>query len=322
VNRAPGPPFRLNDRAWRLFETLWQDAADLGGIANEVTGGGRVIDLGIDAPGGLNAGLLLARLCLADLGHVDLTSSHIPEDGWPTVVVSTDAPVAACLASQYAGWQLAVGDFFGMGSGPMRAASGREELFEEIGHTEAPGKCVGVIESGQRPDGDVFAAISEKTGVPATDTGLAVAPTASQAGSLQVVARSVETAMHKLHELSFDVSRVVSGFGQAPLPPVAADDLSGIGRTNDAILYGGIVTLWVTGDDASLLEIGPRIPSSASDAHGQPFLKIFEDAGHDFYQIDPHLFSPAVIRLHNLQTGCVHAFGRVEPEILCESFGI
>ena len=151
---------------------------------------------------------------------------------------------------------------------------------------------------------------------------LAVAPTASQAGTVQVVARSVETALHKLHELEFDVSRVVSGFGSAPLPPVAEDDLSGIGRTNDAILYGGTVTLWVTGDDESLAEIGPRVPSSASEAHGQPFLTVFAEAGHDFYQIDPHLFSPAVIRFLNIDTGRVHNFGQVAPDILVESFGI
>ena len=311
-----------NDRAWRLSQTIRDRIGDLGGESHTLDNGGIVLDLGVNVTGGLEAGLDLSRLCLADRGRVTVTSGSQPTGDWPSIEVATDSPVMACLASQYAGWQISVGDYFGMGSGPMRAAAGREELYGDIGGTETPGVCVGVIESGELPDESVFEAIAEKTGVEIGRTLLAVAPTSSQAGTVQVVARSVETALHKLHELDFDVSRIVSGFGSAPLPPVAADDLAGIGRTNDAILYGGTVTLWVTGDDDSLTEISPRVPSSASDAHGRPFLEIFANAGHDFYQIDPHLFSPAMIRFFNVDTGQVHAFGQVSPEILCESFGI
>ena len=312
----------LNERAWRLAETIRLELDELRGSERTLDNGAVVLDFGVDVPGGLEAGLALARLCLADRGRVAMTAGRLPTADWPSIEVSTDAPVAACLGSQYAGWQLSVDDYLGMGSGPMRAAAGREPLFEDIGGTESPGVCVGVIESGKLPGEAVVVAISEKTGVPPDQTLLAVAPTASQAGTVQVVARSVETALHKLHELEFDVSRVVSGFGNAPLPPVAANDLEGIGRTNDAILYGATVTLWVTGDDGSLEEIGPRVPSSASNAHGRPFLEIFADAGNDFYAIDPHLFSPAVIRFINTDSGHVHSFGAVESEILCESFGV
>ncbi|MDP7276210.1 MAG: methenyltetrahydromethanopterin cyclohydrolase [Planctomycetaceae bacterium] len=316
------PGLLLNDRAWQLAETLLATIEDLRGCEHQLSNGCRLIDMGVDVAGGLDAGIALARLCLADLGRVTIGPGPLPADGWPHVQVTTDAPVAACLASQYAGWQISEGDYFGMGSGPMRAAAAHEKLFEDIQGAESAQVCVGVLESARLPDEAVVDAIAEKTRVGADRTLLAVAPTASQAGTVQVVARSVETALHKLHELKFDVSRVVSGFGSAPLPPVAADDLAGIGRTNDAILYGGHVTLWVTGDDNSLAEIVPRVPSSASDAHGRPFLEIFAGAGHDFYQIDPYLFSPAVITLMNVDSGRVHRHGHVSPEILSESFGL
>jgi methenyltetrahydromethanopterin cyclohydrolase len=153
-------------------------------------------------------------------------------------------------------------------------------------------------------------------------TMLLSARTASLAGNFQVVARSVETALHKLHELGFDVWRVRSAVGVAPLPPVAKDDFAGIGRTNDAILYGGRVTLMVRGDDASIAKIGPQVPSSASSAHGKPFAEVFEEAGRDFYKIDPQLFSPAEIVLQNLDTGCVHRFGTTVPEVLRRSFEV
>jgi methenyltetrahydromethanopterin cyclohydrolase len=142
------------------------------------------------------------------------------------------------------------------------------------------------------------------------------------AGNLQVVARSIETAMHKLHELGFDVNRVRSGYGTAPLPPVAKNDLEGIGRTNDAILYGARVTLWVMGDDESIAEIAQRVPSSASASYGKPFIEIFEAAGRDFYKIDPLLFSPAQVVFQNLETGRVHIAGKVNEPVLRASFGI
>ena len=204
----------------------------------------------------------------------------------------------------------------------MRAAAAREELFEKLGYRESAGNVVGVLETAKLPNAEVFTAIAEKTGVPVDRTVLLVARTASLAGNLQVVARSVETSLHKLLELGFDVWRVRSAVGVAPLPPVAADDFTGIGRTNDAILYGGRVTLMVRGDDDSIAAIGPRVPSNGSAAHGKPFAEIFEDAGRDFYKIDPHLFSPAEVVFQNLDTGRVHCFGRVAPEVLRRSFGI
>jgi methenyltetrahydromethanopterin cyclohydrolase len=149
---------------------------------------------------------------------------------------------------------------------------------------------------------------------------LLVAPTSSQAGTLQIVARSIETALHKLHELKFDLHRVESGWGTAPLPPVAADFLSAIGRTNDAILYGGHAQLYVRGDDESLQQIGPQIPSGASPSHGRPFKEIFAAAGNDFYKIDRALFSPAIVTLVNLDTGHTFRFGKLEPAVIEASF--
>ena len=179
---------------------------------------------------------------------------------------------------------------------------------------------MGVLETRKLPDDAVVNFICERTKVPPSGLTLLVAPTASQAGTVQIVARSVETALHKLHELGFDISRVVSAHGTAPLPPVAADDLAAIGRTNDAVLYGARVIMWVCGDDASIEAIGPKVPSLASPDYGAPFAEIFERAGRDFYKIDPHLFSPAEVTFCNLNTGRTMLFGRIESSILQRSF--
>jgi len=224
------------------------------------------------------------------------------------------------MASQYAGWQISVGKFFAIGSGPMRAAYGKEDLFDKIPGREQPSLAVGVMESKKLPTEEVIQFLSDKLKMPPDRLALFVAPASSQAGTIQVVARSLETALHKLYEMKFDLNQVVSGVGTAPLPPVAVDEIQAIGWTNDAILYGGRVTLWVRGDDEQIREIGPRVSSSASADHGEPFAAIFKRYHNDFYKIDPMLFSPAEIVFRNLKTGRTQAFGTVSPEILQSSF--
>jgi methenyltetrahydromethanopterin cyclohydrolase len=310
----------LNERAQRLADYMTTNAATLRLAVHQTPAGARVLDCGIASPGGLQAGLGLARVCLAGLGDVALAPGEVGGLACVQVTVATDQPVAACMASQYAGWQISIGKFFAMGSGPMRAVYGKEELFDKIPGRESAPVAVGVLETRKLPDDAVVQYLLERLNLPAAKLTLLAAPAASLAGNLQVVARSVETALHKLHELHFDLTQVISGFGSAPLPPVAADDLSAIGRTNDAILYGGRVVLWVRAEDDQVAEIGPKVPSSASPDHGAPFAAIFERYSRDFYKIDPMLFSPAEIVFHNLKSGKSHTFGRTEPAILQRSF--
>jgi methenyltetrahydromethanopterin cyclohydrolase len=113
---------------------------------------------------------------------------------------------------------------------------------------------------------------------------------------------------------------VVSGFGTCPLPPVARNDGEAIGRTNDAVLYGGQVELTVDAPDDDLEAIVERVPSSASEDHGEPFGRVLEKAGWDFYKIDPLLFSPAEVRLVSVESGRSFHAGSVELEVLERSF--
>lgn len=311
----------LNERANAVADEVERNAARLRVTVAKVAGA-RVIDCGGAVQGSLAAGLLMARACLADLGEVAYVPCPIPEVGGPAVQVTTDDPVRACLASQYAGWQVSAGKFFAMGSGPMRALAAREELFQHIPGKEQAPVAVGVLETHKHPTEEVVAAIVAKLPPVAEHLTLLVAPTTSIAGTTQIVARSVETALHKLHELKFDVTQIVSGYGVAPLPPVAADFAHAIGRTNDAILYGGKVTLWVRADDEVLAHVGPKVPSAASKDHGAPFAEVFARYNGDFYKIDPLLFSPAEVELRNLKTGKCHRFGKTEPTLLRKSFGL
>lgn len=310
----------LNASAQTLVDRLVSDA-ELLRIAVDNVGETKVIDCGASASGGLEAGLRLAEVCMAGLGRVSLTDGAAPIPGSPAIVVQTDHPVAACMASQYAGWEVRGDGYFAMGSGPMRAAAGREELFQTIGLTESASRVVGVLETGKPPSLEVCEIIAAKCKVTPSDVTLLYAPTNSLAGTVQVVARVVETALHKLHELGFDLSSIQSAWGAAPLPPVAGDALTGIGRTNDAILYGGHAVLYVRTSDQAITDVGARTPSSSSADHGAPFLELFANHDNDFYQMDKMLFSPAMVTFVNLETGSSFRYGALEPEVLARSFG-
>lgn len=311
----------LNARAWRLCQRLKEHAHELR-IAPIATSSGAIVwDFGNRTDGGLQAGLWLARICLSDLATVQLLADPTTSPTGLQVHVRTDHPRDACMHSQYAGWKISRDAYFAMGSGPMRAAAGRESFFQTSGR-ESTDCAVGVLETSDVPPDELIADLANQCQVDPSRFCLLLARTASQAGSLQVVARSVETALHKLSELHFDLDRVVSGCGTAPLPPVARKDIEGIGRTNDAILYGGSVTLWVRGDDQSLRDIVSRVPSCSSSDFGLPFAQIFARYEYDFYRIDPHLFSPAEVRLINLESGNSFCAGQIRRDILSSSWGV
>ncbi len=310
----------LNARTTWILEMLLAQAEDLKLAVHRIEGGGRYVDCGIQARGGLQAGLELARICMADLAQVSIVPGELSGRTIPIIQVVTDHPVRACLASQYAGWAIQEGKYFAMGSGPMRAAAGTEAIYDTIGFRESAEEVIGILETRKPPPPEVVAKIASACRVQPDNVTLLVAPTASLAGGLQIVARSVETALHKLAELKFDLNRLVSAYGTAPLPPIAASDLEAIGRTNDAILYGARVVLAVTGDDDSLESIGPQVPSSASRDHGEPFATIFARYNHDFYAVNTLLFSPAEVVFQNIETGRVQSFGRIEQGVLARSF--
>jgi methenyltetrahydromethanopterin cyclohydrolase len=282
---------------------------------------GRILDFGCGVPGGIQAGLLLARICMADLADIRVVPADRGLWEGPMLQVTTDDPTGACMAAQYAGWKVAQGKFFAMGSGPMRAKRGREEVLEHLGVHDSGDCAVGVLECDQIPSEEIVAMVAQECGVGIEQVTLCVAPTRSLAGVIQVVARSIETAMHKLHELGFDLRQVLSAHGTAPIPPMAKDFAEGIGRTNDAILYGGQVTLWVDASDEQIETIGARVPSLASKDFGKPFAKTFREYEYDFYKVDPGLFAPAMVTLVNLRTGRSFRYGKLCPEILRESFG-
>jgi methenyltetrahydromethanopterin cyclohydrolase len=310
----------MNERAWALADTCVERAGELRVSSQTLASGARVIDAGVNVQGGLGAGLTLARLCMGGLGDVVQVPLVIGGDTWPGVQVWTDHPAECCMASQYAGWAINRDGYFAMGSGPLRAkARVEKELFAKLQYAEDVSRGVLVLETRTLPTDEVAAWVARKAGVPPSGITFVVAPTASLAGGVQIVARSVETGLHKMDVLGFDVRRVVSAMGTAPLPPVAKNDLRAIGRTNDCVLYGGQARYTIRAEDDELAELAKRLPASASSDYGSPFYDIFKRYDNDFYKIDPMLFSPAEVWLTNATSGRTFHAGRLNPDVLRSS---
>ena len=280
-----------------------------------------IVDAGIDATGSIGAGLLVAEICMGGLGQARLRPGAL--EGWPTwIEVQSAQPVLACLGSQYAGWSLAATKeetgakkFFSLGSGPARALAGKEKLFAELGYRDpvtdaasagastATKTGVLVLEVDRAPPKIIIDKLLHDCALSPAGLTLILTPTTSLAGTTQVVARALEVALHKAHELGFALGDIVGGSACAPLPAPSPDGVQAMGRTNDAILYGGRVHLTVRGDDDAARMLAKQLPSKNSRDYGRSFADIFKAADYDFYKIDGALFAPAEVWVSNLDSG-------------------
>ncbi|MHC8441361.1 MAG: methenyltetrahydromethanopterin cyclohydrolase [Candidatus Eutrophobiaceae bacterium] len=307
-----------------LLSKLIANADRLGLIVTQLDNGTRLVDAGMRVQGSVEAGVLISEICMGGLGQVHMESSDV----WPCtesqLTVSTDQPVLSCLASQYAGWSLKHGEgkeaFQALGSGPARALGSNEELFAELGYRDQSESAVLVMETDKAPPLPLVDKIAQRCGVQARELTLIIMPITSLCGVIQVAARVVETALHKMHSLHLPLDRIISGSGRVPLCPVTEDFMIGMGRSNDAILFGGEVDLTLDASDEELEEWVQKMPSSASPDYGQLFSEIFKAVNYDFYQIDPLLFSPALVHLTSSGSGKVFSAGQLNRELLEKSF--
>ncbi len=286
--------------------------------------GTTVIDAGVNVPGGLEAGRLVGEICLGGLGKVSFSANSNFKNWRTNIDVYTSNPVLACLASQYAGWSLSHGEgkekFMALGSGPARALGSNEPLFEELGYRDQSETAIMVIETDQTPPVELTDHIAERCKVKAANLTIILTPTSSLAGGVQVVARSLETSLHKSHELHFPLDKIIDGFASAPVCPPHKDFVKAMGRTNDAILFGGEVHLFVDAENDEAEQLAQQLPSSASKDYGKPFAEIFKETGYDFYKIDPLLFSPARVNVTSVKTGKSFQAGKLDEALLDQSF--
>jgi len=307
----------LNRMAIELVDEAIDFAEELGIGAYELDNEATVLDFGVDVEGGIEAGLLLSEIQSAGLATVQTRMDEVAGAPLPHVELSTDHPGVALLGAQKAGWEVSVDGFEGLGSGPARALVAEEDEYRQIGYHDAFEFAVLAVETDEFPDEAVAEHVAELAEVDANGVFLPVFATASVVGSATMAARAAELAVFRLTELGYDPLDVVTASGSAPLAPVADSEEAAIGRTNDALAYGGQVHLVVE----EPFDRFDEVASTATDEYGTPFEEVYEDHDWEFYDVPESVFAPAQVTI-DVVGGDTHVFGERNEALLAESFDL
>jgi methenyltetrahydromethanopterin cyclohydrolase len=312
----------VNRLAWKLTEAVIDNQDFYGVNVAKTSSGATVVDAGLNARGGFQAGRIITEICMGGCGRAEIDFKRYGDLELPSITVSTDNPAIAALGSQFAGWRIKDGDSVAIGSGPARALALKpKEIYQELAYKDESDRAVLVLETDKPPSDALIERVANACQIKPENLIVIFAPTASIVGSTQVTGRIVETGVHKLRTLGLDPHAVRYAMGYAPIPPLCREAEVAMARTNDAILYGGTVYYTVDcEDEEALRRILGQAPSKAAKNYGKPFLQIFKEADRDFYKIDPNLFAPAVLMINNVKTGRTLKAGQINIEALKESF--
>ena len=325
----------INNLAKVIVEEIIHNKEIYKATVTQLKNGSNVVDM---SNASWIGGKLVGEICMGGLGKVDFSSYNLDNNFIPSVNVYTSEPIISCMASQLAGWNVKLkkeieknGElkkkvvFQSLGSGPARAKSKVEKLFEEFDYSDSSDCAVIVFETPKLPNEEVMDIIADKCNVETGKTFAVCAPTACLTGSIQVAARIVETGIHKLHEIHFPLEVLKDGFGTTTIAPIAKDDLGAMGRTNDSISAAGMTYYTIDVEkekEEELFDLLKKAPAPTSSSYGRPFLETFKAADYKFYDIDPGLFAPAVYTMTNMKTGKSITVGHVNHELLKESYGL
>lgn len=311
----------VNKVALSIVQRMISDSELLGISVTKTDEGTTIIDAGLHASGGIEAGRLITEVCLGGLARTRIQTRMYGSYSLPVIYVDTDKPLISLLGSQFAGWNIKVGEFRAMGSGPARALARKpKHIYKSIGYEDNADSAIIALETSTLPTEEAVSKIASDCGVDERRLTIIVAPTSSLAGSVQVSGRVLEVGLHRLISLGLDCSSVISSHGFSPVAPVHPDAKKAMGRTNDMIIYGGVAAFSLSeDDDEHLINLLESAPSSCSSEYGRPFFEIFKDTGYDFYKLDPGLFAPAVLHVNNVRTGSVFSVGKVNLDLIKRS---
>jgi len=317
-------PISVNKKAIKLVQDAMSRPEEFGLTIFKDSSGATIIDAGIKAVGGYSAGRLVTEICMGNLGKANITYMDYEGLKLPSIFVDTDYPAISTLGAQFAGWRIKTEKYFAMGSGPARALALKpKELYQKIAYEDDSDEAVLVLETDAYPPLEALAYIAKECEVQAQNLYVLVAPTSSLAGSVQISGRIVEAGIHKLTEIGFDPKKILYGCGYAPIAPIHPKSAKAMGRTNDALYYGGFTYYTVDfEDDLKLKEIVAKAPSSTARDYGKPFYEIFKAANFDFYQVDPNLFAPAVFAVNNIRSGVTYTAGKMNLSVLRQTMGL
>ncbi|HEC09631.1 MAG TPA: methenyltetrahydromethanopterin cyclohydrolase [Acidimicrobiales bacterium] len=317
--------FSINqDAVGIVTERILPFAEQLRCQVSHLENGATVVDMGVEAPGGWRAGELFVLATIGGLGRVGFGSFDVNGVTVPSVDVHIDQPQTACLSSQFSGWRMWESDqcdgIVPIGSGPARALA-RNDIFSQVWpYTDRHHATVFGAQTTRLPSAGFVDEVAEACGVEPADVYVLAARTGSLSGSIQVCSRTVEASIWRIHRKGFDITKVISGMGTCPLPPVTRDEFTAMHRVNTALLYGVSVRFIVDCDDDEITEVIDLLPFNASRRFGERFADLFEEGERDFYKVDKDVHTVAAYEFWNQATGNVFRSGEIREDMLAEAF--
>ncbi len=310
----------INTLANSLAKKLIDNAEYYRVGVTKLPSGATVIDTGIEAHGGYDAGLMVTRIAMGGLGKVELQYADFGGLQLPSVVVSTDHPAVALFGAQLAGWRIKPEGYTADGSGPARALANKPKaVFKKIEYMDESDVAVLLMETEEIPPDSAAYYIAERANVEPENVTMVLTSTTSMAGMVQISGRIVETGLFRLDILGLDPKKVMYGAGYAPVMPVHPDVGVAMGRAEDALTYGGVTSYVVDESEEVLREIAEKAPSTNCKDYGKSSYEIYKAVDFDFTKIDPALFAPAAISLTCAETGATFTHGSINNDIIKNS---
>ena len=282
--------------------------------------GATVIDTGLKAHGGYEAGLMMTRIAMGGAGTAELGYADFGGLMLPTVVVATDHPAVALFGAQLAGWTIKPEGYTAFGSGPARALAQKpKKVFAKIEYKDEADVAVLLLETEKSPPDSAAHFIAEACGVKPENVTMLLTTMTSMAGMTQISGRIVETGLFRLDVLGLDLKKVQYGVGYAPIMPVHPDGGKAMGRAEDALHYGGVTAYIVDEEEDVLREMAVKASFNNCSEYGKSSFEIYSAVNFDFTKIDPALFAPAVMTLTSAKTGASFTCGEINTEIVKSS---
>jgi methenyltetrahydromethanopterin cyclohydrolase len=312
--------FSVNENSLAIVKEMMARSRELGLMVGKLANGTTLIDAGVEAPGGLRAGLMVAKAALGGLAEVEVAPIPYADDlVLPTVKVSTDFPVISLLVCQQPLPTIEVGEYSAITSGPGKALMRKpEEFFEISGYSEIARFAVFVMQSDDLPDEKVSSYIAKECRITPSDLFLIVAPTNSMAGAVQVSARVLEDPFRRLSFLGFDVNKVKCAVGSAPMTPVYPDIWKKQGiAPDDMLLYGSRVIFFAKPDEEDdLSSLVKELVTENSPFFGKSFFEILAEAGGRFKDIDFRKYTCAQATIYDLSNGKIYSAGKIHLDMI------
>lgn len=314
----------VNREAMKLVRKVIEEKERMNIGVTQLDNGATVIDMGVMFPGGWAAAKYIAEISLGALATLSYGTYRLRDLELPLVSVYTDYPMISCLSSQISGWALKDmkndAGIVPLISGPIRAIVRKDFFSEPFDYQDDWHEAVAVLQDNRLPDVRLTDYLAREAKVKPENLYVLVAATGSLVGFINVISRTLETSIWRLHTQGLDVSRIISAWGSAPLPPPTRDELKAMIRVNTYTYYGGCAGYILDEEDQKITTVLDQLTLSPKTTHqyGIPFGQLLREAGGDIFNMREFCHSVAKINLLNIQSGNAYQYGEIDDRMLWE----